>query len=35
VSGGIDRSSQFKIFAQQVSLVGSLEGEAAEGVPPQ
>ena len=35
VAGGIDRSSQFKIFAQQVSLVGSLEGEAAEGVPPQ
>jgi type IV pilus assembly protein PilN len=35
VSGGVDRSSQFKIFAQQVSLVGPLEGEAAEGVPPQ
>jgi len=35
VAGGIDRSSQFKIFAQQVSLAGPLEGEAAEGVPPQ
>jgi type IV pilus assembly protein PilN len=33
VSGGIDRSSQFRVFAQQVSLAGSLEGEAAEGVP--
>jgi type IV pilus assembly protein PilN len=33
VSGGVDRSSQFRVFAQQVSLAGSLEGEAAEGVP--
>jgi type IV pilus assembly protein PilN len=32
VSGGIDRSSQFKVFAQTVSLAGPLEGEAAEGV---
>jgi type IV pilus assembly protein PilN len=35
VAGGIDRSSQFKVFAQQVSLVGPLEGETVEGVPPQ
>lgn len=35
VSGGIDRSSQFKVFAQTVSLAGPLEGEAVEGVPPQ
>jgi len=32
VTAGIDRSSQFKVFAQQVSLAGPLEGEAAEGV---
>jgi type IV pilus assembly protein PilN len=35
VSGGIDRSSQFKVFAQTVSLAGPLEGETVEGVPPQ
>jgi type IV pilus assembly protein PilN len=35
VSGGVDRSSQFKVFAQQVSTAVSLDGQAAEGVPPQ
>ena len=29
---GVDRSSQFRVFAEQVSLSGSLDGDAAEGV---
>ena len=33
VSGSLDRSSQFNVFAQQVSTTGPLDGEAAEGVP--
>jgi type IV pilus assembly protein PilN len=31
VTSGIDRNSQFKVFAQQVSLANTPEGEAAEG----
>jgi hypothetical protein len=33
VTGGVDRSSQFTVFAQQISTNGSLDGEATEGVP--
>jgi type IV pilus assembly protein PilN len=32
VTSGVDRNSQFKLFAQQVSMASSAEGEAAEGV---
>ncbi len=31
VTSGIDRNSQFKVFAQQVSQANTPEGEAAEG----
>lgn len=32
VTAGVDRNSQFKVFAQQVSMATPAEGEAAEGV---
>jgi type IV pilus assembly protein PilN len=35
VAGGVDRSSEFKVFAQQVSLASPLDGQAAEEVPPR
>jgi type IV pilus assembly protein PilN len=33
VTGGLDRSSQFNVFAQQITTSGPLDGEAAEGAP--
>jgi type IV pilus assembly protein PilN len=32
-AGGVDRSSEFKVFAQQISLAGPLDGQATEEVP--
>jgi type IV pilus assembly protein PilN len=32
VTQGVDRNSQFKLFANQVAMAGPAEGEAAEGV---